>query len=152
VTATHGFTDQARISTPDGTGPARAVRSGVVAGAMTAPPRPAGLPEAQIAAAESEAGPSNGSPIRRGVLRVLRWPFLPLLIRFEHRVRTAVDKTHLAAIVGRLEGELQAQRAEMEAIGDRLSALDDSLVALNRELLALRRAMRAADRGPGAAG
>jgi hypothetical protein len=138
------------MPTPDGAGPARAVRRGVVAGAMTAPQRPSGLADAQIPVSPTEAAPDRDSWIRRVVLKMLRWPFLPLLIRFEHRVRTAVDKTHLAATVARLEGELQGQRAEMEAIEARLAALDDTLVTLNRELLALRRAAQAAERGPGA--
>jgi hypothetical protein len=113
---------------------------------------PAGAAQSP-AAAPSASEPGLVRRIGRRVLCLVRIPLQPLLYRFEHRVRTAVDKTAAAAAVVRLEEELLEQRAALAAIDRHLSALADALATVQRELGATRRAPGGGrdSAGPGAA-
>lgn len=73
-------------------------------------------------------------PASSGLLRVLRAALHPVLIRFEYRVRTAVDRTSAASAIARAERDLVEQRAILQAIETRIALLADDVARLQQEL------------------
>ncbi|MFO1060058.1 MAG: hypothetical protein U1E53_24205 [Dongiaceae bacterium] len=87
---------------------------------------------------------------RRVVLDALRAALRPLLLRFEYRVRTAVEGSSAAWAIARAERQLVEQRVILESMERRIVALVAELAQLQQELSERRDAPIVQDRdGPG---